>query len=115
VPERHDDLGLRGAHPEELDDLAPQHRRGIAGERRDPLGVEEDHPRPGDLFRAAVGAAQIHHEEVALVVEGVLRVLPAGQRLAAELLEESEMLLASLERLLHRDHPVPEHSSLGHE
>ena len=48
------------------------------------------------------------------MIEGMLGVREVRHRLEAELLEEGEVFLASLERLLHRDHAVPEHSGLGH-
>jgi hypothetical protein len=48
------------------------------------------------------------------MVERVLAELELRQRLAAELLEQREVLLAPLEGLLHRDHAVPEHSGLAH-
>ena len=42
------------------------------------------------------------------------RYVELRQRLPAEDLQELEVLLASLERLFHRDHAVPEHACLRH-
>jgi hypothetical protein len=114
VPERHDDLRARRVRADELDDLAPQRRLGISGDRRDALGVIQHHPRPAHAPNPAVGRLEDHHEEVALVVEGVFPKREFRNRLAADGLQELEVLLAPLERLLHRDHPVPEHSGLWH-
>jgi len=49
-----------------------------------------------------------------MVIECVLAVLELGKRLAADGFQHLEILLSSLERLLHRDHAVPEHASLWH-
>jgi hypothetical protein len=114
VAEGHDDLRPPRAALQEVDDLLPECGRRVSGESRDPFGVEEDHARPGDPRALARRALEIHHEEVPLVVEGVLAVLELRKGLAAELLEQRKVLLAALEGLLHRDHPVPEHSRLSH-
>ena len=48
-------------------------------------------------------------------LEHVIPEGETGQRLAANVLEQREVLLASLERLFHRDHAVPEHACLAHQ
>ena len=48
------------------------------------------------------------------MVEDVPGVREVRDRLDAERLEQLEVLLAALERLLHRDHAVPEHAGLSH-
>jgi hypothetical protein len=115
VPERHDDLGSVGAGAKVLDDPLPQAAGGVAGQDRNPLGVEEDHARPADDAAAAVARGQLHHEEVALVVERVRDVVEIRERFPAQRLQELQVLLAALEGLFHRDHAVPEHACLGHE
>jgi hypothetical protein len=114
MAKRHDDLGPPRPALQEVDDLAPERGRRISRERRDPFGVEEDHARPGNPRALTCRALEVHHEEVPLVVEGVLAVFELRKRLAAEILEQREVLLAALEGLLHRDHPVSEHSRLSH-
>jgi len=114
VPERDDDLGPRRVVADELDDPGPERARRIRRHHGETLRVEQHHPRPGDALAHAAGPLHVHDEEVSLVVEHVLAVLELGQRLAAELLEDGEMLLAALEGLLHRDDPVPEHAGLAH-
>ena len=47
VAEGDDDLGLRGARPDELHDLRAQRRAGLGRERRNALGVEQHHAGPG--------------------------------------------------------------------
>jgi hypothetical protein len=69
VAERHDDLRPTGVGAKVLDDPLPQAAGGVAGQDRDPLGVEEDHAGPADPTEAAVARREIHHEEVSLVVE----------------------------------------------
>lgn len=49
------------------------------------------------------------------MVERVLAKLELRQRLAANVLEQREVLLAALEGLLHRDDPVAEHAGLAHD
>jgi hypothetical protein len=115
MTERHDDLGPSCPALQEVDDLAPDRGRRVPRERRDPLGVEKHHARPRDADALAGGALELHNEEVPLVIEGVLAVLEIRKRLAAEVFEQREVFFASLQRLLHRDHPVPEHSSLCHQ
>jgi len=115
MPERHHDFGSRRVGLQEIDDLSAQNRRRIARQGRDPFGVEKDHPRPRDLLGGTVRAAQLHDEEIALVVEGVLGVLEAGECLPAHVLEQGKMLLPPFEGLFHRDHAVPEHARLAHE
>jgi hypothetical protein len=114
MAKRHDDFGTRRASPQELDDPGAENGRGIARQRGDAFRVEEHHARPGHSFRRAVGAAQIHDEKIALVIERVLGILVFRERFAAELLEHRQMFLAALEGLLHRDHAVPEHAGLRH-
>jgi hypothetical protein len=114
VPERHDDLRARRVRAHELDDLAPQRRLGVSGDRWYALGVVEHHPRPAHAPNPPVRSLEDHHEEVALVVKRVLPKREFRNRLAADSLQELEVLLAPLERLLHRDHPVPKHACLWH-
>jgi hypothetical protein len=115
VAERHDDLGPPGLIPQELQDPAAHRRRRVGDDCRNPLGVEEDHPRPADRLAPAVGGFEGHHEEISFVIERVLPVTEVGQRFEAEGLEQLEVFLSPLEGLLHRDHPVAEHSCLSHE
>jgi hypothetical protein len=114
VAERHDDLGPPRLVPQKPHDPAPEVRRRVGDDRRNALGVEEDHPRPADRLSPPVGCLEDHHEEIPLVVERVLLVAEIGQRLEAEGLEQLEVLLSPFEGLLHRDHPVAEHARLGH-
>jgi hypothetical protein len=48
VAEGHHDLRRGGTRTQELDDLLPQRRAGLAGHRGDALGIEEDHAGPAD-------------------------------------------------------------------
>src|ERR1700693_2730569 len=114
VAERHDDLGTRRLRTQELDDPRAQRCQGIPRQRGDALRVEEHHPRQAYTARPPAGRLEHHYEEVALVVERVFSEGELRQALAADGLEKLEVLLASLERLLHRDHPVPEHACLWH-
>jgi hypothetical protein len=114
VAEGHDDLGDLRPRAQEPDDLLPERRAGLAGHRGDALGVEEDHAGPADAPRGSVRRGEVHDEEVALVVERVLAELELRHRLAAEVLEQGEVFLPSLEGLLHRDHAVSEHPGLAH-
>ena len=101
------------------DDVWVRRERRVAKARthfhhRSPLGVEQDHAGPADLFAFSVGGLERHHEEIALVIEGVLAIRKVGKGLEAESLQELEMLLSPLEGLLHRDHPVAvEHMAFG--
>jgi hypothetical protein len=114
MTERDQDLGPRRLLAQEPDDFRAQDRGRIRGQRRDALRVEEHHARPADATLRSVGSFEVHDEEVALVVEHMLPEDEVRQRLAADVLEEREMLLAALERLFHRDHAVPEHACLAH-
>jgi hypothetical protein len=69
VSKGHDNLGTARSRPQVLDDLHPQRRRGISRERRDPLGIEEDHSGPADSLLLAVRAVELHDEEIPLVIE----------------------------------------------
>jgi hypothetical protein len=114
VTEGDDDLRPGRPLPQELDDLSAKNARRIGCHRGHPFRIEEHHSRPADLLAPAVGRFEQHHEEVALVIERVLAITEVGEGLETEGLQEIEMLLSSLEGLLHRDHAVSEHSRLGH-
>src|SRR5512141_846873 len=114
VSERDDDLRTVRPRSQVLDDPAPEVARRISGEHRDPLRIEKDHARPRDALLAAVCRGEVHHEEVPLVVEKVRDVLELRRRFDADRLQEVEILLAPLERLLHRDDPVTKHACLRH-
>jgi hypothetical protein len=114
VSKGHDDLRTARARAQVLDDLFPQLPRWLSGENRDPLRVEQDHAGPADALPAAVARLEIHHEEVAFVIERMRRVLELRQRLAAEGLQKVEVLFAPLECLLHRDDAVTKHPGLRH-
>jgi hypothetical protein len=109
------DLGAGSLLAQEPHDLRPQNRRGIRRERRNALRVEEDHAGPADAAARSIRRVELHDEEVALVLEHVLPEGETRQRLAANVLQQREVLLASLERLFHRDHAVPEHACLAHQ
>jgi hypothetical protein len=113
VTEGHHDLRTAGARAQELDDLAPQARPRFLRENRDPLRVEQHHACPADPLAPAVGGLEIHHEEIPLMVQGVPFGLELGQRLAAELLQDGEVLLPSFQGLLHRDETVSEYPCVG--
>jgi hypothetical protein len=115
VTEGDQDLGARRLLAQQTDDLRPQDRRGIRRERRNALRVEEDHAGPADAAARSIRRVELHDEEVAFVLEHVLPEGEPGQRLAANVLEQREVLLASLERLFHRDHAVPKHACLAHQ
>jgi hypothetical protein len=114
VPESHDDLGPAGAGAKVLDDPLAQAAGGVAGEDRNPLGVEENHSGPADPTGAAVARRELHHEKVSLVVERMCDVFEIRKRFPAQSLQQLEVLLAPLEGLFHRDHAVPEHACLRH-
>jgi hypothetical protein len=114
MPEGHDDVGTARARAEIVDDPFAKAPRGIAGQDRDPLGVEEHHAGPADPPDAPVGRRELHHEEVPLVIERVGDVFELRQRLPAQVLQKLQVLLAPLEGLFHGDHAVPEHSGLRH-
>jgi hypothetical protein len=109
-----DDLRARRVAPQEIDDLRPERRGGIARQSRNSFRVEEDHPRPANALGRPARRREVHHEEIPLVVEGVLAQREIRQSFSAELREQGKMLLAPFERLLHRDHAVPEHACLAH-
>jgi hypothetical protein len=114
VTEGHDDLGAIAAFSQEGDELLPKRRFRIRDDRGDSLRVEEHHARPAHRLATAVRGHEVHHEEIPLVFEGVLAVLELRERLAAEALEQLQMLFSPFERLLERDDAVAEHSGLGH-
>jgi hypothetical protein len=115
MAEGHDDLRPCRVRAEELDDPGPQRGEGIARQRRDALRVVKRHPRPAHSPGPPVRRFENHYEEVSLVIEGVFPERELRQRLAADGFQELEVLLSPLESLFHRDHPVPEHSGLGHQ
>jgi predicted nucleic acid-binding protein len=114
MSERDHDLGTVRSRPQEADHTSADRVGTVAGQSRDPLRVEEDHPRPRHVLAPAVRRLERHDEQVSLVVESVGAILEVGQRFAAERFEQLQVLLSAFERLLHRDHTVPEHSGLRH-
>jgi hypothetical protein len=115
VAEGHEDLGPADLGSQLLHDLRPQRGGGIGRQGRDALRIEEHHAGPAHALARAAGRFEVHHEEIALVIERVLAQDEVRQRLGAEGLQQREMFFAPLERLFHRDHPVPENACLAHD
>ena len=108
--------GRARVRAQELDDLGPQRRRaGLPVDRWYALGVEEHHPRPADLRRIRPsGASRIITKRSRSWSSVCSRNANSGIASRQIAFEELQVLLAPLERLLHRDHAVPEHACLWH-
>jgi hypothetical protein len=108
-----DDRPVRAA-PQVLEQARPDLGLRVFDDGGNPLGVVENHPRPGDALSASRRRLVDHHETVVFVIQDVFLELHPRYRLVDERLEQREMLLPFLEGLLHRDDPVPEHLGAGH-
>jgi hypothetical protein len=114
MPESDDDFRPRRAFAQVTRHFARERRLRVLDERRQSLGVKKHHARPTHGPAPPVRRFETHHEQVALVVEEVFPVLELRERLLANPFEELQVFFAALERLLHRDHAVSEHSGLRH-